>query len=273
MLSRTLKMAFWLVYDHLGRLLIVNVLAVLLLMAPAAAVYGAAALGDPGAMLAIGLPAAVVGFGIAAPVLTAGLAHMAKECIDNHETSLGAFFIGLRRYAWRASRIGLCYVAAVACLGTSTWFYASHFGAALPWLGYGLSALALWALIFALLTALLVMPALVQKNGGVIESLKLSALLVLDNPFFCMGIGLHWALLAGLAVVPPVALLFSIAPQVVLVSSAYEILSRKYAAIEAQAKTEASGSRPKGRMKIDWHDDEDDYLNRGFRDFLFPWKG
>jgi len=266
-------MAFWITYDHLGRLLIVNVFAVLVLVVPVTVVYAAAFAGDPATIVAIGLPAAVVGLGIFAPVLAAGLAYMVKECIDNREASLGAFFTGLRRYAWRASCIGICYVAAITCLGTSVWFYASRFGATMPWLGYGLSALALWALIFALLTVLLVMPALAQKNGDVGESLKLSALLVLDNPFFCMGIALHWTLLAGLAVVPPIALVFSIAPQVVLVSSAYEMLSRKYAAIEARAMAEGTDGRSQRRMKIDWKDEEDDYLNRGFRDFLFPWKG
>ena len=40
----------------------------------------------------------------------------------------------------------------------------------------------------------------------------------------------------------------------VLLSSAYELLSRKYDHIAS-------------------NDAADDYLNRGLRDFLFPWKG
>ena len=43
-------------------------------------------------------------------------------------------------------------------------------------------------------------------------------------------------------------------------------LSRKYAAVEAH------GDAP-GRARVAFGDEEDDYLNRGIRDFLFPWKG
>jgi hypothetical protein len=43
-----------------------------------------------------------------------------------------------------------------------------------------------------------------------------------------------------------------------IVSSAYELLARTYAARD-------------GAPPVD--DAHDDYLNRGFRDLIFPWKG
>ncbi|MDX9973114.1 MAG: hypothetical protein RBU21_09000, partial [FCB group bacterium] len=126
----------------------------------------------------------------------------------------------------------------------------------LPWLGFGLSALAAWALVFALLTALMVVPALVQKKERALATVKLAAALVLANPFFALGLAVQVLgfTLVAVVVTPLLPLLYG-SVVVVLVSSAYEMLARKYA---------APGAPP---------DEDDDYLNRGFRDFLFPWKG
>jgi len=274
MFARTRKMAFWVTYDHLGKLLVGNVLTMAALLAPMALGYAAGLSGEPAVAVLIGAPVAILVFGIILPAAAAGTAYMAKELIETKDGSIATFFTGLRRYAGRAVRIGLAYMAAVACLVSSVWFYAVRLGATAPWLGYALSAVALWALIFAALTAMLIMPALVQKGAGAMGTLRLSALLVVDNPLFCLGLGIHCGLLAALCLLPPVLILFSIAPMIVLVSSAYEILSRKYAALEAlRATGDTALAASQARVKIDFHDAEDDYLNRGFRDFLFPWKG
>jgi len=269
MLSRTIKMAFWVVYDHLGKLLLVNVLCTLALMVPGVFAYAAALTGDPGVMLMVAAPLVAVMAGVMAPVECAALAYMIKELIDTRDGSVGAFFTGLKRYFWRASGIGLLYLAAGACLGVSVWFYPSRLGDTLPWLGYTLSAVALWCLIFTGLTALLIFPALVQKNGGAGSTVKLSALLVLDNPFFMLGLALNTVLWAVFSLVPPVFMFLSVAPLMTLVSSGYEMLSRKYAALDARR---AAGEDTK-EWVMDYNDANDDYLNRGFRDFLFPWKG
>ncbi len=279
MMARTLKMAFWITYDHLGKLLVANLLSVLVLLFPGSVAYAALATGAPGLALVIGAPMLVLVFGLLGPMLAAGMAYMIKEFIDTRDGSLRTFFCGIRRYAWRAARLGALFVGLVCCLGTSAWFYASRLGVSLPWLGFTLSALALWCLAFVGLSALYVIPALVQKEAGVWATAKLSALLVLDNPLFTIGLGLYWVFLAGLALMPPLLLLFSLAPQVVLLSSAYEMLARKYALAEAAASVAAAGAADGGEgtgpgeiMGI-LKDEDDDYLNRGFRDFLFPWKG
>jgi len=264
MLGRALKMAFWVTYDHLGKLLLANLFCALILLVPGYVAYAAALRGDPAAALLAGVGVAVLTLGVLLPVMAAGLAHLAKELIDTRDGSLRTFFTGMRRYAGRAAGLGLVYVLAAGCLVTSVWFYASRLGARIPWLGYALSALALWGLVFAGLTALLCIPALVQKGGGVWSTVKLSGLLVLDNPLFCVGLAIHVAILGVFCLLPPVFLLLSMAPVMVLLSSGYEMLARKYAALEARG---GAGTEPA------FDEDTDDYLNRGFRDFLFPWKG
>ena len=264
-------MAFWVSFDHMGKLLIVNVLIFTALLVPVLGVAVAwQVLGSDspvvflvGAAIALGLMLAVV-----APVAAVALAAMLKELIETRDGSVRTFFTGLRQYGLRAVGLGGTLLAAETLFAVSVWFYPSRFGGSVPLLGYGLSALALWSMFFTGLMALFAAPALVQKNGGVFATLRLSALLVLDNPF--LAVGLAFALLPMLAacMAPPVLMLFSFAPMVAVVSSAYEMLSRKYAAAEAH-----KGQGLKGAPRVDYGDESDDYLSRGFRDLLFPWKG
>ncbi len=268
MLSRTLKMAFWMTYDHLGKLLLLNFLCALALVMPLGMAWAALASGDGVLMVVLAPPLALLALGGALPMACAGMAHFMKILIEKRDAALSDFFWGLRRYALRAVGVAVVFLAALACLTTSAWFYAAQLGATLPWLGYALSALALWCLIFTGMASLLVMPALVQKNAGVFAAWKVCMLLVLDNPLFCVGLMVYMLFCGAFCMLPPIFMCFSIAPMMALSASAYEMLSRKYAAVAA---VRASGAAAK-TVNIDFGDAEDDYLNRGFRDFLFPWK-
>jgi hypothetical protein len=115
---------------------------------------------------------------------------------------------------------------------------------------------------------------MVHRNLGPAGAIRLAAALVLDNPLFFAGMAAHSALIAAAAVLVPVLLAcFALAPLVVLQCAAYEMLSRRYAAVEA---ARAGGGLAPGRhgpVRVDFDDANDDYLNRGFRDLIFPWKG
>lgn len=275
MLSRVLKMAFWVTYDHLGKLILANLAWSLVLVAPV--VFGAVALktGDPGIVLVIGVPMFILAFGVLLPVMSAGLAHMVKQLIDTRDGSLRDLFEGMRLY-WKPSvGVGFFFIVAATCLPVSVWFYAAKLRAAAPLAGYAISALALWCLAFVGLMALLVMPALVQKKAGLADTLKLTAVLVVDNPVFCIGLAIQMLGLVAISLVfSPLIFFLSGSVAVVLVSSAYEMLARKYAAQRANAGGGEGHIRAMGRGEgVMFDDDQDDYLNRGFRDFLFPWKG
>ena len=257
-------MAFWVCYDHLGKLLLVNLICVALLLVPGYFALVSFNLDSPGMAIVFGGGFSVLTAGVLAPVFAAGIAQMSIELIETRDGSIRAFFSGMRRHSGRAVRLGLLYSAAFVCLATSTWFYAARFPERFAWLGYGLSAIALWCLFFLGLTLPLAGPALVHKSSGALAAVRLSALLVLDNPLFALGLAFYTVCWATLSLAPPVLMLFSLAPMVVLFCSAYEMLSRKYMA----APQSASGDTPQRAIP----DEEDDYLNRGFRDFLFPWK-
>jgi uncharacterized membrane protein YesL len=279
MLSRAIKMAFWVTYDHLGKLILVNLIWSLSFLIPLMLGATAFATRDPAIMVFIGVPLTVLALGIILPVTTAGLAHLAKELIDTRDGSVRNFFAGMRLHWKRAMGIGLLYLFGVASLAVSVWFYAAKVGSAAPWLGYTISALALWCLLLVTLMAMLVMPALVQKRGGIVATLKLAALLVMDNPLFCIGLAIQFIVIAGFSAIIPVLVFLSGSVSVVLASSAYEMLARKYAQKAQDLAADPASSALGGIRGVTREgaaiieDEQDDYLNRGLRDFLFPWKG
>ncbi|MFA7431972.1 MAG: hypothetical protein WCZ23_17590, partial [Rhodospirillaceae bacterium] len=191
-------------------------------------------------------------------------------------------FQGMRLYWKRAAAIGLTNVVVVVGLLVNIWFYAYSgiFVGQLAWLGYVIALAAVWAVVFLGLMNLFTLPALVQKRVGWWATVKLAALLTLDNPMFAIGLAVQLGAVTVVAVLAPPVLVFLHGGIVaVTVGCAYEMLARKYARIETQRQAAAAGTGghtttlSRGRRGPTESDEDDDYLNRGFRDFLFPWKG
>ncbi len=272
MLSRAIKMAFWITYDHLGKLILANLMWSISFFVPLMLGFAAFTAGDRAIAVAVGVPLTLLALCVILPVATAGMAHFVKELIDTRDGSLRDLFTGIRLYWKRAIGLGSFFAFAPFCLATSIWFYSAKLGATVPWLGYAISALALWCLLFVALMAMLVMPALVQKKEGVFPTLKLAALLVMDNPIFCLGLAVQFVVIAGLSMIVPILVFLSCSIAVVLSSSAYEMLARKYAKRARAEATPIQGMTRATAALIEDEDAKDDYLNRGFRDFLFPWK-
>lgn len=266
MFHRALKMTFWVTFDHLGKLLLVNLFCVAVLAVPGGVVFTSFLAADAVAMY-VGLVVLALIVGLLWPVLAAGIAHMTAELIETRDGSVRTFFVGMRCYAGRAMGVGITLTMAVTCLATSVGFYVYQLQDRAPWLGYLLSAVALWALIFVLLATPFAIPALVQRKRGIWATLKLSLLLVLDNPLLAIGLALNEAALILASLFPPVFVFAGPVAAVVMASCTYEMLSRKYAALEARGRSREGGTQP-----LDFNDAQDDYLNRGVRDFLFPWK-
>ena len=266
MLSRALKMAFWVSYDHLGKLLVVNLASSVLCALPVAA--AAAVVPHLSGRVFLGcLLAACAALFMAGFSCAVALAWMVRSLIETRDGSVGMFFAGLCRFGLRGAALGLCYLFAGSCLLSSVWFYAARVGLEHPVTGYGLSAVALWAAVLLLLTVPAAVPAMVHKRLGPFGAVRLAVLLVAGNPLYFAGVGVYSALMAAVAVLVLVLLLcFALAPLTVLHCAAYEMLARRYAAVEA---ARVSGAP----VRVDFDDANDDYLNRGFRDLLFPWKG
>ncbi|QRN81551.1 MAG: hypothetical protein JK586_09260 [Nocardiopsis sp. BM-2018] len=262
------KMAFWVCYDHMGKLMAANFVAAAVLTAAGLPALAALHSGDPALMLVAGAPFGALALGVVLPVALAGCCHLCKELIETRDGSLRTFFEGVWLHGLRAAGLGLVVAAGAAVSGCAFWFYAVRIGAEHPLAGHALGALALWAFAGLTVCALLALPAVVHKRAGPIAALRIGAALAADNPLMAAALAFHAGLIAAAAFAPPILFFAAIAAAAALMSSAYEMLARKYAALAAW-REEGDTGRP---FTLEFHDAEDDYLNRGFRDFLFPWK-
>jgi hypothetical protein len=259
MLGRSLKMAFWILHDHLGKLLIANFIWATAIFVPIGIALPTVYTGDVELILVVGVPMLYIGVFLCAPIFGAGIAHFVKVLIDKRDGALSDFFAGVRMYSLRAAAIGFWYALATTALSTSAWFYSAKLQSTMPLLGYAISALAIWCLTVLGLTALFVLPALVQKKAGVFATLRLTLMLILANPGLALGIGLQTVMLTlTTALLLPLVFAGYGAAVVCIGSAAYELLARKYAPSDSAAPP------------LD--DANDDYLNRGLRDLFFPWK-
>jgi len=259
MLGRSLKMAFWIFHDHIGLLLIANLIWAVSVAAPIAIALPPLFAGDAALAFVVGIPALYVALFLLNPVIGVGIAQLVKTFIDTRDGTLSDFFDGIRRYGLRAALLGLCYAIATTALCTSTWFYASKMQSSVPFLGYAISALALWCLAMLALMSLFALPALVQRKTGAIATLRLTALLALANPALTLGIAVQCVMLSIVTAALLPLFFFGFGAAIICIqSAAYELLSRKYA------------GKDNPDLKVE--DENDDYLNRGFRDLIFPWK-
>lgn len=253
MLSRALKMWFWLTYDHLGRVLVWNTACMLPVLLLTASAFSGSAIWA--------LTCFIVAYAIVLPASLAALGQVARVLLEEKDAPLSTIVAGLRAHALQGALLGL--LGLVLCGGSlfGAWYYAFRFAAPGNLLGYGLAAFCLWWAILCAAVLNLALPALAQKRAGLREALRLGLVLTLDNPVYAAVIFLQVLGLALFALAPPVFLCFSAVPIAFLQSTAYEMLSRKYAAPLVDGK----------RLLI-FDDAADDYLNRSLRDLLFPWK-
>lgn len=253
MLHRAVKMWFWVTYDHLGKLLLLNAA----LMLPCALLTGMALVLPP--MPALLLLALL--YAAAVPGGLAALGHTARALIETHEADLRTMAEGFRRYFLPGALVGLLLNAAIAASLAGAWYYLTVLARPTPLYAYALAALCLWCGAMAAAVQFHTLAALAQQRAGLRAALRTGLLLTADNPLTTAALLLNFLGLAALATLPPAYVCFSIAPMAMLQAAAYEILSRYYAAPIVD-----------GRRTPNFRDGEDDYLNRGFRDFLFPWK-
>lgn len=271
MLHRTLKMAFWVFYDHLGKLLLANLISVVIMASPLVVAHILLirwATGHVSQVLSLGI--ALLASCLGVPLAFAGLYALVRELIDTRDGTLATYFSGMRRYGIKMVALSVLYMFVSACLVSSIIFYATHPPFNSPFVGYSISALALWIQLFLLVSLVFAGPAAIYKSQGILTIIKFAIVLALDNPLFALNLVGILALLALVGLLPPILVFFLFTWLAVVQCSAYELLSRKYNAIQAALQ---AGTYDKKNVQIDFGDENDEYLCRNFRDFLFPWKG
>jgi uncharacterized membrane protein YesL len=198
-LRPTFKRFFWHTYDHLGTLIAANVLWL---------------------VLCVGV--------VTAPAATAGLSYLARRVAAEEDAHLRDFWFGFRRDFLPSLKIGAFTLAVAAALWFNTDFY-GHLRGGLAVGGTALATLLIWSGAFLLLMHAHVHPLLAGGERSLRRLLKKSALLVLDNPTFTVGIVLQALLLAAICLVTGIGLLLILASlHTVLLATGHRELLKKY---------------------------------------------
>jgi uncharacterized membrane protein YesL len=199
LLRPAFKRSIWSTYDHIGLLVLANLLWV-----------------------ALCLPV------VTAPAATAGLFHLARQIARGKDVSLRDFFVGFRSRFFPAFKVGLVDLAALLVLWVNIDFY-SHMrgGAVIP--GMVLAAAMVWVAAFFLLMHAHLHPLLAGGETSLRQLLRKSALLTLDNLAFTIGIVFQALSLSALCVVTGAGLVLLNASAVaVLLTTGHRELLRKY---------------------------------------------
>ncbi len=198
-LADSFRRFFWLSYDHLGLLLLAN-------------------------LVWLGLSLGVV----TAPAATAGLATLAARLAAGEDTSLRDLWAGFRRHFVPALKLGVFDAVAVIVLWVNVDFY-SHLGgrASLP--GFLLAGALLWVTAFWLLLHVHALPLLVAGERRLHRILRDAALLTLDNLRLSIGTALQAFMLSALALLTGIGVIAILVPLLSLLqATAHRQLLRKY---------------------------------------------
>lgn len=253
-LWRVQKMAFWVLYDYAGYLIVLNVLSL------------AAVFGPPWLLFTMtggNAPAAALLAALLGVMAVAGQATLIAALLDGEEFSFRRVISGVVAHGPRALGLVALFALAFIVAMLAAWFYANRVMPARPTVGLLLSGLCLSGAVALLMSGVYALPALANQRGTAFRALRTSFVLAGRHPVLTPGLMVLMLAQGLLLATPPGMLLLSTMPLVALACCAYELLARHHAANEGAAPGEA-GPTP---------DEEDIFLNRGFKDILFPWKG
>jgi uncharacterized membrane protein YesL len=248
-------MTFWVLYDFLGPLVVLNVLTLAAVLLPAW-------------VLAVALPEwtwlPIVVAALMASVIAVAETHLIATLLSDEAFSYALVWRGIRTCGIPALLLLAVYTAIGAVVAVGFWFYTTRVAPARPLAGTTLAMLCLSTGGTLALSAVHSLPALVHQRGSVAGALRVSFWLAARHPVLTLGLLLAAMAYGVVLVTPPGLVLLSGLPVIALTCSAYELLARAYASDAALALGDAAAEVTP--------DEDDPFLNRGFSDLLHPWK-
>ena len=221
-LRPTFRRFVWNAYDHLGLLVLANLIWV-----------------------ALCLPV------VTAPAATAALFHLGRRIADGEGAAVSDYFAGFKQHFAPSLKAAAFTLTATAVVWVNVDFYSRLGGrAAVP--GMLLAAVILWVGAFAALMHVHLLPLIVQGERSLRTALRKSALLVLDNLAFTVGIAVQTLSVAILCVLTGAGLVLALGSFLaLLLATGHRELLKKYSPDAPEA------SEPEE--------------TRTFRDLLKPW--
>jgi uncharacterized membrane protein YesL len=260
LITAAYKKAFWNTYDHLGRLILLNLLWTAFYPLPTCLSYWLLPLEGP---MRIGVPLAV---GILThSFATTGVFAATADIVDYRKFTLKRFFTGGSSLCFRALGITLLTVLVCYLNYMSIRFYLALEGPAGVF-GFFLVGVQVWILIFVLSTHIYLLPLLVRKRWGVFKTIKWSAILVVIRPGLTLLVLLQAvaaAIVIGITIVGGIVILMSLV-SVFLNTNLREILKELEESGEPRKK-------PTSWKEIFEDKSRRDEEPRTMKDILRPW--
>lgn len=198
-LRSTFRRFVWNAFDHLGLLVVANLI-----------------------WIALCLPV------LTAPAATAALFHLGRIAASGGRPTIRDFFSGFRAHFVPSLKSAAFTLAAIVLVWVNVDFY-SHLGGRGAILGMILAAVILWAGVFAALMHVHLLPLIVSGERSLPTAIRKSALLVLDNPGFSVGIAAQALSVSALCVVTGAGLVLGLGSFLaVLLTTGHRELLKKY---------------------------------------------
>jgi uncharacterized membrane protein YesL len=259
-ISTIYKKAFWNTYDHIGRLILLNLLWAGCFPLPTYLAYWLLPLDGPariGATLLVGM--------LTHSFATTGVFAATADIVDYRKFTLKQFLRGGVTLYFPALCITLLLGLLYYMLYVSIRFYFALEGPA-GILGFFLVGLQVWIGLFVLTMQVYLLPLLVKKRWGVSRTIKWSAILVVLRPGFNLLLlfqVIAAAVIIGITVIGAIVILMSLA-SVFLNTTLREVL-------KDLEESREPAKRPTSWKEIFEEERRRDEEPRTMKDILRPW--
>lgn len=286
MFSQILKQWFWDSYDHLGRLLVGNLVLFFILFPVVLYLFSGLSSLSEGLSPAQTVMSLSILLILVAPILLtlwlASLSHFAGLASSEKDPPLRAFLGGLRHQGFRCWKYFQVQCLILGILFMNIWFYTGSgtMAGTMETVGYGLAGICFWVSVVLILMMLPGVPFLVRQERSVLSAMKISLVILLRFPMLIIGFGLFllslWVIGAALRFAG--ILIFGFAGTAMLMNSLYDVLIDMEERQEKAAKRSGDG-RPRTWKELRALEEEDEEermrkvrYERTLRDLLKPWE-
>lgn len=271
MLRRVLLGLFWDTYDHLGSVIVSNLLwfifnlpSFIILVVILSNLQNLKQF-----FFLLPIPILIL------PTTTAGLYHLSFQWILGKDASIKEMFLGMKIYFKRSIILFILQTFIIILAFINVGFYL-RLAKTLGFVSLILTGLSVWVGIFLLLQSIYLFPVMVQKNFTVRKTFFSALYLLLDNLFFSVFIGLIILLVFLFCFFSRVGFfLFMMIIIALLANGALFELQEKY-----DKKEKISDQLPEQEKPTSWHQILEKketpakkwrHANRGWKDIFRPW--
>ncbi|MCK9526389.1 MAG: hypothetical protein M0R49_10770 [Limnochordia bacterium] len=230
---RTFLRAFKLSYDHIGKVMVTNLIWFVVGFGPMLAFsYLPFLQNDVFFIIAV-----ITGF-LTIGGATGAVHYRMNRVILGEESDLKDMWEGFKLYWLRGTILIALGIVGLLLLVFNIWFSQNYSTT----LFMVLSGLWVWGIIFWLALHQFVFPFMTNQNIGVIKTLKRSALIILDNPLTTLVLLVLSAIVVALSLVLAAPLLIFVASFLAIVQNCfYHAMMAKYEAEEQDNSLEVEG--------------------------------